>query len=431
MRTSHWLRTLEWVPVVLLTAIIAAPEAAALPAGSDSAAIEAQLRQIVSSIEEEQAKNGPYSPQLIDLFRELTSLYEAGGDHALETAAIQRTLQLVRVTYGLHALEQTPVIWRLIEDEERKGNPAAAWALEQELLDLARRNPDDVRTVRILHQIGDRRMDVLGRYDEGKEFPPQVILGCYYYVERIPIDAYAAKNCNAGNKTDVIRNLLHEAQNDYAEAINILQRHELYSSDELRELEMNLVRSSYLYGNPATGAYSLRRLAAYSIATSQPRPNQIDALVQYADWNLIFGTPVPGAAGKDVRDALELYKNIYRQIQSEGVDEAVIDQIFAPQRPVTLPAFMPDPLASPGTRASTRFIDVAFDVTKFGEAKRVEILDTTRLVTKEAKQRLVQLIKRSTFRPRIVDGELVDASRVTLRYYLADLTPPPADIPRQ
>ena len=419
MRLFKVQRALPLAAVILLSAITAAPEAVALPAGADSVAIDANVRQIVERIDEEQAKNGPYSPELIDLFSALTSLYEAGGDHALETAAIERTLQLVRVTYGLHSLEQTPVIWRLIADEERKRNPAAAWALEQELLDLARRNPDDVRTVRILHQIADRRMDILGRYDEGKEFPPQIILGCYYHVGPA-LTADETKDCYAGNKNAARSALLDEAQGDYREAIRILVRHELYGSAELRELEMNLVRSSYQYGTPVTGAYSLRRLAAYAVATSEPRLNQIDALIQYADWNLMFGAPRPTYAGRDVRDALDLYKNVYQQLENEGVDQALIEQIFSPERPVVLPAFMPDPLASPGTPLSTRFIDVAFDVTRFGEAKRVEILDTTRHATKEAKQRLVQLIKRSTFRPRIIDGEFVDSSRFTVRYYLND-----------
>ena len=423
MRLFKVQRALPLAAAVLLSAIAAAPDAVALPAGADSVAIDANVRQIVEGIDEEQAKNGPYSPQLIDLFSALTSLYEAGGDHALETAAIERTLQVVRVTYGLHSLEQTPVIWRLIADEERKHNPAAAWALEQELLDLARRNPDDVRTVRILHQIADRRMDVLARYDEGKEFPPQIILGCYYHVDPFPV-VEDTKNCRAGNKSDAVRGLFNEAQNDYAEAIKILLRHELYSNDELRELEMDLVRGSYQYCIPRAGVESLRRLAAYSVATSEPRQDQIDAQIRVADWYLKFRTPHTDCPAYITGAANELYESVYQQLEKEGADKTLIEQIFSPQTPVVLPTFVTNPLTPAGPRSSTRFIDVAFDITKFGESKRVEILDTTRHATKEAKQRLVQLIKRSTFRPRIVDGQFADSSRVTVRYYLDSLTTP-------
>ena len=271
----------------------------------------------------------------------------------------------------------------------------------------------------MLHQVGDKRMDILGRYAEGKEFPPQIILGCYYGAGP-PMAADETKDCHAGNRDAVIRSLLQEAQRDYGTAIGILLRQQLYSSDDLRELEMDLVRSSYQYGTPRTGADSLRRLAAYAVATSEPSLNQINALIQLADWYLIFGTPHPVNAGRDLRDAHDLYKNAYRQLENDGVDEALIEQIFSPRRPVVLPTFVPDPLAPAGARSSTRFIDVAFDVTKFGGSKRVEILATTRNASKEAKQRLVQLIERSTFRPRIVDGEFVNSSRFTVRYYLND-----------
>ncbi len=420
MRLFKVQRAMPLAAAILLSAFTATPDAVALPAGADSVAIDANVRQLVERIDEEQARNGPYSAELIDAFQALVPLYQAGGDRALATAALERTLQLVRANYGIHSLDQAPLIWQLVADEEHRRNFPAAWALEQELLDLARRNPDDLRTAQVLRQIGDKRMDILGRYAEGKEFPPQIVLGCYYDAGT-PMTAGETKDCHAGNRDVVIRSLLQEAQRDYWAAIGILVRQQLYSSDDLRELEMDLVRSSYQYSTPRTGADSLRRLAAYAVATSEPSLNQIDALVQLADWYLIFGTPRPVTAGRDLRDAHELYKNAYQHLENEGVDEALIERIFSPQKPVVLPTFVPDPLAPAGPRSSTRFIDVAFDVTKSGEAKRVEILDTTRYATKEAKQRLVQLIKRSTFRPRIIGGEFVDSTRFTVRYYLNDL----------
>lgn len=40
--------------------------------------------------------------------------------------------------------------------------------------------------------------------------------------------------------------------------------------------------------------------------------------------------------------------------------------------------------------------------------------------TDAAKTKLVQLIQRSRFRPRLTDGELARASPVVLRYYLTE-----------
>ena len=47
--------------------------------------------------------------------------------------------------------------------------------------------------------------------------------------------------------------------------------------------------------------------------------------------------------------------------------------MFAPDVPLTLPADEPNPFA-PGAAAS-RYIDVSFDVTKYGLADQIEILD--------------------------------------------------------
>jgi len=71
------------------------------------------------------------------------------------------------------------VIRQLIHNEEARGNLAAASELEQALLALARRHPDDLRTVPILREAADKQMHVLERHLAG-ELPPQISLGVFY-----------------------------------------------------------------------------------------------------------------------------------------------------------------------------------------------------------------------------------------------------------
>jgi hypothetical protein len=82
-----------------------------------------------------------------------------------------------------------------------------------------------------------------------------------------------------------------------------------------------------------------------------------------------------------------------------------------------LPTFLPNPLA---TAESARYIDVGFEVTRFGEGRRVEILGASPNVPDSVKDELASLIKGSRFRPRVTDGELRRESPVAVRYYLAD-----------
>jgi hypothetical protein len=85
-----------------------------------------------------------------------------------------------------------------------------------------------------------------------------------------------------------------------------------------------------------------------------------------------------------------------------------------------LPAFRPNPLVSEETAQSTGYIDVAFDVTRDGGARRISVLDTTRNASGAARRELVRLIKESVFRPRVVDGKVAEAARVTFRYYVEE-----------
>ena len=139
-----------------------------------------QQRQILAKIEEIQARDGQYSPALLDELTRLIVLYRENEDNALALVAIERALQVVRANSGLYSLEQVPLLWQRIESEEALGNDAEVWDLEQELLTLARRHPDDPQAVPVLRKMADRQMEVIERMVDTNETPPQVILGCYY-----------------------------------------------------------------------------------------------------------------------------------------------------------------------------------------------------------------------------------------------------------
>ena len=155
---------------------------------------------------------------MIDPLTALGLLYDERGEHALATAAFERAQGIVRVNYGLRSLDQAPLIQQLIRGAEVRGYTATAWYLEQELLNLVRQNPDDLRTVPILHELADKRMEVLRRYDVGEELPLQITLGCYYKVNK----SSDAESCYSGSKSDAIRSMLWETQAYYGIAINTL-----------------------------------------------------------------------------------------------------------------------------------------------------------------------------------------------------------------
>lgn len=359
------------------------------------------LAAVVEQIGETGSPNPALSPELIDPLAALGSFYHAEGDYALAIAALTHARQIARVHYGLHSVEQAPLLLQLARSEEARGNAEAAWNFEQELLALIRRHPVDARLMPFLREIADRRMDVLERYLAG-EFPPEIVLGCYY-----------GDRCSAGSRRRVRARLLREAMSYRWHSIGMLVLNEGYSSAELPEQLMEFIVASYRHGEYGFGRRGLRQLHSYDIENSQPW----NSLVLMSDWELMFGRSTLSARGLEA--ALDRYREAYRLLENAAGEQATIESMFSPDVPVVLPSFAPNPLISAKTAASTGYVDVAFDITKRGSSANVEILDSSTNAPRHAKRQLVRLIKRSTFRPRIEDGEIAEAARVFIRYHLS------------
>jgi hypothetical protein len=408
-----------------LAALAAAP---AVRSGTPFEPIAHNDRQaeIVDDIRTEQKLNGVYSAALVEPLTALSFLYQESGDHTLAIAAIERALQVQRVNYGLRTLDQAPLIRQWIDNAERMGDVAMAWDLEQALIALVQKNPDDLRAVPILREIGDRRMDLLVRFARGKfPPPPQIILGCYYD----PVEdllAYDARGCHAGSRRVAVQAILEEAQSYYRDAIDVLQRNDLYSSAELRELEMKLVRTSYLHGRDyagkespsraAVGRESLSRVLAYDVASNAPAEARVATLVQMADWDLMF------ADGRNQNDAvLANYETAYRALEKAGSTQASIEETFSPQTPVAIPAFLPSPFkpCAPASESKS-YIDVAFEIDRFGKSDKIKIVGSTDDVTNSAKRDLVRAIARSRFRPQFSAGHVAEDARVVVRHCLGE-----------
>ena len=387
----------------LRTSLVLAAWLPAVASSQTAPSAEEQRRIVAERIEQALAQGGPYSKSLIDPLTSLVELYQESGRHDLAVAATDQAMQVIRANYGLRSLDQAPLIRERIRSEEARGNDAEAWDLEQALLTLARANPGDVRSAEVFREIGDKRMDVLRRYRAG-EFPPQLQLGCYYAEAQENFD-----NCTFGSRRVASGAMLADAQRNYVAAIRVLLRAGGYSSAELRGLELDLVNSTYYWGGRyQTGRQSLRRLIAYGVANAQPLADRADALLQIADWDLLYEhRPL----------ALGTYEATHDFLKREGVEPAVIDALFSPELPIVLPVFESNPLA---TSPSDEHLDVSFEITRYGFAERVKVLAKTANVSDEAEEQLVRLIERRRFRPRVVDGEFPRATPVELRYYLSD-----------
>ena len=388
--------------------------AAAAFAQSDLERAAALVEQLEASIASEQAQHGVRSEALIPLFTQLGHLYRDLGHIGRAAAAFEEARSAVRANVGLSSLDEAPLLRELMHIAEGLGDVKAAWEVEHRLLALADAHPEDLRAADVYRAMGDKRLDLLSKYFAG-DFPPQLVLGCYYHGTLAGDVESGDPNCTAGSRGRLVRAVFAEAWRYYTAAADALAANELYSSAELRDLEMRIVGSSYAVGAYSVGRQHLERLLAYEVANDQPSSAGLNALVQLADWDIVTN------AKTDSRDlwssALETYEQVYAKLRRDGADSRSIDALFSPEVPIVVPAFQPNPFMACQTSITSSHIDIAFEITKYGRSRRVEVLNTTTAVPRDVAKSLVAQISNSLFRPRIIDGRIASAAPVTLRCY--------------
>lgn len=388
--------------IALLSLIVTA----GLPRGGvaqRAADADTALDRIVDNIVEARAEGGVYAKELIEPLTDLSRLYRERGDYVLETVTLDNARQVVRANYGLRSLEQAPLMRQQISSEEALGNFAEAWQLEQELLELLERHPDDLRTVPLFHEIGDKRMELLRRFLDG-ERPPQLFLGCYF----APPDIFVGdRNCTAGGRSFAARQIVLDAQRNYAKALGVLRRRQEHSGEDLAALESKLYRNSYMLRDYGAGRRSLVRRIYDASANAEPPLRQIERLVELADWDLRFGQRTL---------AFDLYTETYSYLEMQDFARERIDAIFSPVRPVVLPRFLPDMLAPERAQGATGYVDVEFDVTRYGSTRRIKILDSHD-ASRAAEIKIARWLVENRFRPKVTDEGTVDA-RFVARHYV-------------
>ena len=395
---------------VAIFAVATAVASAAASSQSELDAAANRQRQLVDRIEQEVSRGGAYSEELIAPLSELALLYQEADDRALATATIERALQVVRANYGLYSLAQAPLISRLVANEEAAGNHETAWEVEDELLTLARRHPEDLRTVAIFREIGDRRVRL-----SNDELPLSVVCrgnlnaaGCHKVSNEFGSNDFAVGS---------VRSLVNAgAMNDWGDAINVFLQNRLYDSQELRELEQELIA----LGSCDVARESYRRLMFYGEASAETWLNRAATIVRAADSELVCSQNQRPALE---RAALERYQEAYELLERNAVARASIDELFAPEAPIRLTESLPAraylmPSAAPSD--SFGHIDIAFEITNYGRAQRIDIVDATPNCTDEEKNNLLLFVRDGLYRPRAANGAVVDGSRVVWRYYWRD-----------
>ena len=369
--------------------------------------------QLAEQILETQTQGGAYAKELIDPLTTLSFLYAENGDHSLAAAVTEQALQVIRANYGLRTLEQAPLIRQRIVSEEARGNFEEAWVLEHALLDLAERIPTTYEPLPIFHEVGDKRLDLLARYVDG-ERPPQ--LGV-----RLLLQARAGANPEASRAAAP-----REASTSRSKPCCSMRKRTMRAqstrcggSSSTRAASCTSWKRNCFAAPIFTAART--RWASKACSAAWRTMSRIRRRWRIESKRCCRSPTGSSCSAIGLRRRSSMNKCM-RSFEQHGGMQHLIDEVFSPATPVVLPTFVPSSLAADPSPSSTGHIDVAFEITQYGKARRIEILDTTRNASRAARHRLVRLIGESRFRPRIVDGQFARAAPVVLRDIPPDVT---------
>jgi hypothetical protein len=233
---------------LLITVAVAYAVSGALFAQLASTSSEEQLRRRIAEL---QSETGLVRPaELVDPLRTLATLYQQAGDHPLALATLEEARYVTRAHQGLSSGDEALLLRQQILSERALGNHWRVWDLEQSMVTIARKNPDDIRMAQVFRELAEDRADALQEY-AGGGFPPEIELGCYYVPGfRRYDDTRAAAgspppdvegSCFSGQSMYVTRRLRAEIFMYYADAIEVIVKSGDYSSQELRDLEKRTV----------------------------------------------------------------------------------------------------------------------------------------------------------------------------------------------
>lgn len=408
--------------------------------------LQSDIESYRSSVNEVILAEGPFAAQLPQQLLSLgTALQKEGQlDEALEH--FDRATHVTRINQGLFSAEQIPIIRKTIENHLLRGDLVAADNQQEYLLYLQQKNfgLDSAALLPALNAYADWNIFA---------FSAETETPLLFWDEQssLAVPAISERYTSDDELKFRVERLIN-AQHVYWSIIQILRDNFGYEDNRLLEYEMRLALTNYFYATsvpPHTDAYTMTDLQATpGIMTSRSPPPALssmgyrhgrDALerrldymqqmddvdsealmaanIDLADWMLYFR--------RQRNQAMDHYQQIYDEF-STRVDRGTLNAQFSPAYPKRLPTFIRNTLSREGygipedvALIYRGYVDVQFDMNRYGNAQSVRILASTPETSEEVEDRLLRSLRDAHFRPRFENGEPRTGDTIRARYYYA------------
>jgi tetratricopeptide (TPR) repeat protein len=343
-------------------------------------------------------ERGPYYDQSSEALLSLGNELQKQAFHAQALDVLQRAMHVNRVNYGLNSISQAPMLRRIIHSEKALHFFDDASANYVRLLKLFAQNHEanDPALITVLKEVALWHVDVY-QVDPDKSRVDHL-------TSAHNLMALALKSAGDGAefdtefKVDLLRAFARvcffSSMHKGDEWVNVTDSHYSASADKdfLVPARMaTLSRSGFRDGLEAH-----EQIIALIEADSEASPEQkITAYVDLGDWHLLFNQR---------SKAMEYYHRAQALITENGNSQKFADLWFDE------PEFLPVYRAETGSADDNPFIVTAqVDISSSGSPSAIKIVAPSLKENRGLRRGIVNTIKNSRFRPRIVKGEAVSS----------------------
>ncbi|PCJ25463.1 MAG: hypothetical protein COA96_07465 [SAR86 cluster bacterium] len=344
----------------------------------------------------------------------LGGLQQQQGDHAQAIDSFSRAIHISRINSGLHTLEQIPVIEKMIQSQMVLGNWEDADIYNNYLFYVQQKayGRDDPRLIPVLGKLATWNIQAFNiGYGE--------LLGIRLRDAQIMFSAAAQMVGVHFGKNDerfvgYLRNIANSSYllSANQELMQEIDRPEYRTAQSMLIDKLNQ-REAVLPLGFQSGEKALRDIVDfYSDSNSSPY-DLAEALTNLGDWYLIF---------KQRRLAEEYYMGAWMILETEENSEELLQRLFGQVVPLpTFVASIDNPASIYRTNSESDemngdFADLMFDVTAAGLVRNVTVISEQTVENSSHHNRLRTEIRRSIYRPVIVDGEPKRSNGNTFRY---------------
>lgn len=418
---------LNSIPDSQQVAVLTNPDQTVNPTGSrlrPSIDTRRTLNNYLDEIERVETEFGAYGSGLAEQLSGLGEAYQTIGRHDDAIEVFKRAAHINRINEGLYNLNQVPIMEHMIDSLVARGQWQEANERRQYLYWLYKRNYGqwDPRMLPIMDSLSNWYLNVYAMNRNNGS--ASMLMDAYELFNdsvKIINDTYGEHDLR---KANALRGLTIsnwyfntfqyvEPRDDFANNVSYSQKEAIDRGQRLP----TYISNSYVRGKAAI----TELVDLYASSPDAPPGSHASAMVELGDWYMLFNK---------WRSAIDTYQDAQNILLDSDSDEVrrQIDKLF--NRPVALPDL---PLLETTNNAGSEsevvgdveeiaqdYVLVSFDVTRFGSARNIDILESVPENSIRNRTRVKNALKYAKFRPRFVDGQPVLTEHVTQRYVFND-----------